>query len=130
MNGRVLFAVVGLLALSVLAVASPGHHAFAPIFDAESPVNLTGIVTEAGWMNPHTWFYLDVENGAEVENWGFEMGSPNALVRRGWSRDDLKVGDLVTVAGFRARDGTLRAAVRAVTLSTGQRLFVAQGETN
>jgi hypothetical protein len=119
-----------LVVLSGRAAPSPPHHAFAAVFDAEAPVQLTGVVTAVEWMNPHTWFYVDVENdNLEVQNWGFEMGSPNALVRRGWSRDDLEAGDVVTVAGFRAKDGTPRAAVRDVTLSTGERLFGAQ-ETN
>lgn len=128
---RILVVSFAVLVLSGSAASRPPHHAFAAVFDAEEPVQLTGVVTAVEWMNPHTWFYVEVENSdQEVENWGFEMGSPNALVRRGWSREDLKAGDVVTVAGFRAKDGTSRAAVRTVTLSTGKRLFGAQDETN
>ena len=83
-------------------------------------------------MNPHAWFYMDVENRRPVRsrNWALEMGSPNHLRRRGWNRNALQVGDVVTVAGSRARDGTTMGAVRTVTLeSTGESLFGGQDES-
>lgn len=110
-------------------MAADAHHAFSSVFDRNAPVTVTGKVTKVEWMNPHTWFYIDVVNAqGVVESWGLEMGSPNALVRRGWSHDTLQVGHVVTVVGFRARDGSPTGAVREVTLSTGQRLFGAQSE--
>jgi len=125
--------VVGLvttIGLLVVAISANGHHSFASVFDKESPINLTGTVTKVEWMNPHTWFYIDVENeDGVVENWALEMGSPNTLVRRGWNHNSLQVGHMVTVAGFRARERELTGAVRSVTLSTGERLFGAQDES-
>ena len=116
-------AVVGLsLVTPVLA-----HHSFAAEFDANNPINATGTVTRVEWTNPHTWFYIDVKDETgKVTNWGFEMGSPNGLMRAGWTRNSMKPGDVVTVEGSRARDGSSHANARAVTLkSTGQRLFAA-----
>ena len=125
--------VVGLvttIGLLVVAISANGHHSFASVFDKESPINLTGTVTKVEWMNPHTWFYIDVENeDGVVENWALEMGSPNTLVRRGWNHNSLQVGHMVTVVGFRARERELTGAVRSVTLSTGERLFGAQDES-
>jgi hypothetical protein len=118
---------VGLIAISTEALP---HHAFSSVFDPDHPLELSGTVTKVDWMNPHTWFYIDVEtDDGSIENWGFEMGSPNALVRRGWSHDSLKVGQIVNVVSVRARDGTLRGAVRSVTLESGERLFGAQNES-
>jgi hypothetical protein len=123
------FAAVGLLLAPVLASA---HHAFAAEFDANNPINVTGTVTRVEWMNPHTWFYLDVKDDTgKVTSWGFEMGSPNGLMRAGWTRNSMKIGDAVTVEGSRARDGSNHANARAVTLaSTGQKLFAASSEGN
>ena len=125
--------VVGLvttIGLLVVAISANGHHSFASVFDKESPINLTGTVTKVEWMNPHTWFYIDVENeDGVVENWALEMGSPNTLVRRGWNHNSLQAGHMVTVIGFRARERELTGAVRSVTLSTGERLFGAQDES-
>ncbi len=107
-----------------------GHHSFAATFDREQSIELTGSVTKIDWRNPHVWFYIDIENAQGVtENWGFEMGSPNGLIRLGWNRNSLQVGHVITVSGARARDGSRRGSVRAVTLSTGERLFVARDES-
>ena len=125
--------VVGLvttIGLLVIAISANGHHSFASVFDKESPINLTGTVTKVEWMNPHTWFYIDVENeDGVVENWALEMGSPNTLVRSGWNHDTLQVGHIVTVTGFRGRERELTGAATSVTLSTGERLFGAQDES-
>ena len=124
---------IGLLvSVGLIAITAPSsaHHAFAAVFDRDVPIDLTGTVTKVEWMNPHTWFYIDVENqNGDIENWGLEMGSPNTLVRRGWSRDTLQVGQVVIVFGALARDGSMRAAVRTVTLDNGEKLFGAQNET-
>jgi hypothetical protein len=113
-------------AVSIYALPARAHHSFAAVFDRERPIELTGTVTKVEWTNPHVWFYIDVANDRRIENWGFEMGSPSGLIRRGWNHNSLQVGHVVTVAGVRARDGSLTGAVRTVKLSTGQSLFGAQ----
>ena len=118
---------------ALLAAAAPvvAHHSFAAEFDANQTVNLKGIVTKIEWMNPHTYFYMDVEEAdGAVVNWGLEMGSPNGLMRAGWTRNTLKVGDVVTVEGSRAKDKPHIGNARVVTLaSTGRRLFAASSQT-
>jgi hypothetical protein len=121
--------VVGLVGL-VACLPIEAHHSFASVFDTNRPIEMKGTVTGVEWMNPHVWIYVDVENDAgEIENWGFEMGSPNGLVRRGWRHDTLAVGATVTLSGVRARDGSRRGAVRSVTLASGESLFGAQDES-
>jgi hypothetical protein len=126
-----------LAAFSVLVcflLAAPGvlaHHSFAAEFDAMKPLTIKGIVTKIEWANPHTYFYLDVTSpDGKVVNWGMEMGSPNGLMRAGWTRNTLHVGDEVTVEGAQAKDGTNVGNARAVILSsTGKRLFAASSQT-
>src|SRR3954471_17508958 len=119
--------------LGVLLGAGPAlaHHAFAAEYDAAKPVKLTGTVTKVEWTNPHTWFYLDVKDSSgKVTNWGFEMGSPNGLMRQGWTRNTLHIGDEVTVEGSQAKDGAHVGNARAVTMTaTGKRLFAASSQT-
>ena len=82
-----------------------------------------GTVTEVEWMNPHAWVHLDVENSdGEIEKWSFELGSPNGLIRRGWSRGTIKVGDVINISGYLARDGSSRGNIKSVTLANGQQL--------
>ena len=120
-----------LAAILVGSVPVEGHHSFAAVFDANDPIDLTGTVTKVEWMNPHTWIYIDVENErGEIENWGLELGGPNRLMRQGWTRNSLQVGDVVTVVGFRARNGSPNGAADTVTLSTGQSLFGGQNPNN
>lgn len=118
--------VVGLAALGLAAIAFPAlaHHSFATQYDANAPISLTGTVTAVEWTNPHARFYLDVEqaDGTRV-NWNFELASPNVLRRNGWFRNSLEVGDVVTVEGSRARDGSRMANARTVTLKDGTKVF-------
>jgi len=125
------FIAIGLMSFALSATPSVAHHSFAAVFDREDPIEITGTVTRVEWVNPHAWFYLDVENeNGELVEWALEMGSANHLRRRGWNRNALQVGDVVTVAGSRARDGTTMGAVRTVTLkSTGESLFGGQDES-
>lgn len=101
------------------------HHAFSAEFDAEKRVKLTGAVTRLDWTNPHAWIYVDVKDETgKVANWGFELASPNGLMRSGWTRFSLKPGDVVTVEGARAKNGSNNANAEVVTVaSTGQKLF-------
>jgi hypothetical protein len=106
------------------------HHAFAAEFDADKPVKLTGAVTKLEWTNPHAWIYVDVKDkGGVVENWAFELASPNGLMRNGWTRFSLKPGDVVTVEGTRAKNGSTKANAQAVIMaSTGQKLFAGSSQ--
>jgi Family of unknown function (DUF6152) len=100
------------------------HHSFAAEFDSKAPIEFTGTVTKVEWANPHTYFYVDVtEPDGKIDNWALELGSPNVLMRRGWTRNSLKIGDSVTVTGWRAKDGSLKGNARSVVLSSGQKLF-------
>ena len=117
---------VGLFVASAPVVA---HHSFAAEFDAAKPIKLSGSVTKIEWMNPHAYFYIDVKDDAgKVDNWGMEMGSPNGLMRQGWTRNSLKIGDVVTVEGSRAKDGSNIGNARSVTLADGTRLFAASSQ--
>jgi hypothetical protein len=131
MRTTLLAAAVG-MGLLLAAVPVVAHHSFAAEFDAGKPFKLTGVVTKIEWQNPHTFFYLDItdEGTKKVTNWAFEMGSPNGLMRNGWTRNTLKVGDAVTVEGSLARDGTPYGNARTVVMnSTGKRLFAASSQT-
>jgi hypothetical protein len=131
MRARVALFVTGLV-LILASVPMLGHHSFAAEFDANKPLKVTGTVTKLEWTNPHAWFYMDVKDEAgKVTNWGFELGSPNGLMRAGWTRNSMKIGDSVTVEASRAKDGSNNANARAVTLaSTGQRLFAASSQSS
>jgi hypothetical protein len=119
---------VGILAgVIVLACSSAfvaAHHSFAAQYDADKPITLKGTVSKVEWTNPHARFYVDVrdEKGV-VTNWNLELGSPNVLVRNGWSRKSLNVGDEVVVEGSLARDGSKMANARVVRLADGRRVF-------
>ena len=132
MRTRLIVAVVSIAGL-LAAVPVVAHHSFAAEYDADKPIKLTGTVTRIEWTNPHCYFYIDAKNevSGKTENWGFEMGNPNALLRLGWTRNSLKLGDTVTVEGSRARDGSLHANARSMVLmSTGQKLFTGSSQSS
>jgi Family of unknown function (DUF6152) len=115
---------LGLLAAAPLLA----HHSFEAEYDANNPVTLKGTVTNVDWTNPHARFYIDVQDEkGTLTNWNLELASPNGLMRRGWTRNSLKVGDTVTVMGALAKDGAKMANARTVTLADGKKLFSAAG---
>ena len=132
MKGRMLAVLAGALALIASVMPLSAHHSFAAEFDGSKTVTLTGVVTKVEWMNPHTYFYVDVKDEAsgKTENWALELGNPNALLRAGWTPNSVKIGDAVTVEGTRAKDGSLLGNARSMVLmSTGRRLFAASSQT-
>jgi hypothetical protein len=111
--------------LALLAPAGAlAHHSFAAEYDAKKPVTLKGTVPKVEWTNPHARFYVDVkdESGA-VANWNLELASPNVLSRNGWTRHSLNVGDVITVEGAQAKDGSQMANARSVVLADGKKIF-------
>jgi len=117
------------IGLAVSALPVLAHHSFAAEFDSAKPISLAGVVTRLDWMNPHIWVYLDTkdESGA-VGHWQCEGGPPNTLTRQGWSKDSLKIGDQVTIDGFRAKDGTNTCNARSVKLPSGKSVFAGSAE--
>jgi hypothetical protein len=114
-----------------LALAAPllAHHSFAAEFDGKQRIELTGVVTKIEWTNPHVWFYLNVQDQAAGKwvNWGAEMGSPNALMRTGWTRNTIKIGMVVSLNGSRAKDGSNRLNTSSVSVD-GKKLGAASSE--
>lgn len=130
MKHRMLGIGIAIAALATIAIPLAGHHSFAAEYDGNKPIELTGYVTKVEWMNPHVYFFLDVEDetGA-ITNWAFEMGPPRLLENGGWKRTMLQIGTEVTVNGSLAKDGSAQVNARSVVLtSTGQRLGAASSE--
>jgi hypothetical protein len=111
--------------LALLAPAGAlAHHSFAAEYDTKKPVTLKGTVSKVEWTNPHARFYIDVKDeSGTVVTWNLELASPNVLTRQGWNRHTLNVGDVVTVDGAQAKDGSQMANARTVTLADGKKVF-------
>lgn len=124
---RILFRVL-LMAVGVPLTAIPvmAHHSFAAVFDENKPVSVTGVMTEIRLENPHSWFYVDVtDETGKVTKWGFEGNTPTSLIRAGYKRDAVKVGDKVTIKGSRARDLSANmGAAREIILEDGRAFIV------
>ena len=144
-------AAAGLAVILMMPVSA--HHSFSAEFDGSKEIKATGSVTKLDWQNPHGWIHLTVtelcertaagrgpdaveqewacrtpDSKEEAADWAFEIGSPNGLMRQGWTRNSLKAGDVVTVLGSRARDGSTNSNARSVTTADGKRLFAGSSE--
>ena len=123
MKLSVLVGSVGLL----VAAAAPvwAHHAFAAEYDDKKPVHLHGVVTDMEWINPHSWIHIDVTGpDGKVTNWMVECGSPNIMIRRGFTKKSLEVGTELEVMGYQAKYGENKANGSSVTFKDGHKLFV------
>ena len=126
-------AIAGWLGSASIALA---HHAFAAEFDVHRPIKLRGVVTKMDWINPHSWIYIDVKGkDGKTVHWMIEGGSPNMLIRRGFTKDALPVGSEIVVEGFQAKDGSNRGVGKSIAFADGRKLFLggsapgANGET-
>ena len=118
--------------LGMLLATAPAkaHHAFAAEFDAKRPVDLKGTITEIEWINPHAWMHLDVKQpDGSIKKWGIELGSPNALYRRGWDKNSVPMGTQVRVTGYASKDGDTKANGRSADLPDGRKMFVGSSGT-
>jgi DNA/RNA endonuclease YhcR with UshA esterase domain len=116
--------------VAAMAAQVAAHHSFAAEFDANKPVTLRGTVTKMEWINPHTWMHIDVRNDdGTVTKWMIEGGTPNTLLRRGFTRDSVRVGTEITVEGYQAKNGANRANGRDLVLADGSRLFMGSSGT-
>jgi len=114
-----------LLTAALLAAPAFPHHAFQAEFDETKPVILKGKVTQMEWINPHSWIHIDVAaSDGKVTNWMVECGSPNIMLRRGFTKRTLEVGTELTVKGYQAKSGLTRANGSSVTFADGKKLFV------
>jgi len=112
------------------AVAAFGHHAFSAEFDVNKPINFKGVLTEVEFINPHSWFHIDVKGpDGKVQSWMIEAGTPNVLIRRGITKRSIPIGTEVMVDGFAAKNGTLRGSGRDLTLPDGRKLLISSAES-
>lgn len=133
MRMRLVLGAVALTAVAALLSQSPAraHHAFSAEFDGNKPVHFRdAIVTKVQLINPHSWIHVDVKGAdGKIENWAIEAGSPNILLRRGITKDTVKVGTKIVVEGYQSKDGSRRANGRDLTLPDGTKLFLGSSGT-
>jgi hypothetical protein len=132
MKARWIFAAATAFGALLAQGVALAHHSFAAEFDRNMPVTVTGSVTKVEWANPHARFYLDAkdEKTGQTVNWDCELASPNGLMRRGWTRNSMKLGDIVTVTGHRAKNSEHVCNASTVTLANGKKLFAGSSSEN
>jgi hypothetical protein len=120
---------LGIAGLLLLSVTGSAHHAYTAEFDTTKPIKLSGTLTKLEWTNPHIWLYLDVkdENG-KITNWGFSASPPGMLTRRGITKTSLKIGEVLTISGHRAKDGSNNASGNIVTFADGHDALIGQDQ--
>lgn len=112
-----------------MATAALAHHSYTAEFDVEKPVKMTGVLTRLEWTNPHIWLYLDVKDDAgKVTNWGFSASPPGMLTRRGITKNSLKLGEVLTISGHRAKDGSNNASGNVVVFADGRDALIGQDQ--
>jgi len=121
---KILVAFLVIAAMIALSIPVAAHHAFSAEFDDKKPVKLRGNVVKMDWINPHAWLHIDVKGtDGKIVSWMIELGPPNALIKRGWTKTSVPVGMEVIVDGYQSKDGSLRANGRDVTLPDGKKMF-------
>jgi Family of unknown function (DUF6152) len=116
-------------AVLFVSVTIFGHHAYTAEFDTTKPVKLTGALSQLEWSNPHIWIYLDVKDEkGNVTTWGFSASPPGMLQRRGITKSSLKTGDILTISGHRAKDGSNNASGNIVIFADGRETFIGQDQ--
>jgi Family of unknown function (DUF6152) len=127
MKQKLVVCMAGLLLAAALPLLA--HHSFAAEYDGNAKLTLKGTVAKIDWMNPHIWIYIDAKDEAgKVTRWQCEGGPPNSLTRNGWTKDAVKIGDEVTIEGFRAKDGTNTCSSRSMKMPDGRTVFAGSAD--